>query len=213
MTKSYNYQKTHFLTSASDIHNLPIDSKLEIAFAGRSNSGKSSAINTLVNQKTLARISKMPGRTQLINLFEVEPGIRLVDLPGYGYAKAPVVLKRQWQRALAQYIQKRDNLKGLVVLMDIRHPMKDLDQKMLQLAVDVKIPILVLLTKADKLDSGACKAHLNQVRKSALMFMGDVQVEIFSSLKKLGVDKLRHKLDAWFANIPSSLEIKLPFRK
>ncbi|MFT4463748.1 MAG: ribosome biogenesis GTP-binding protein YihA/YsxC [Sodalis sp. (in: enterobacteria)] len=210
MTKSYNYQITHFVTSAPDIRHLPIDSGIEITFAGRSNVGKSSALNALTNQKNLARTSKTPGRTQLINLFEVEPGIRLVDLPGYGYAKVPEELKRKWQRALSEYLQKRDSLKGLVVLMDIRHPMKDLDQQMVQWAVDVNIPVLVLLTKADKLASGARKAQLNQVREAALAFMGDVEVETFSSLKKQGVDKLRQKLDAWFAAIPPAIAPETP---
>lgn len=198
MTKSYNYLITHFVTSVPDIRHLTIDSGIEIAFAGRSNAGKSSALNTLTNQKKLARTSKTSGRTQLINLFEVEPGIRLVDLPGYGYAEVPEELKRKWQRALGEYLQKRDSLKGLVLLMDIRHPMKDLDQQMVQWAVDVYIPVLVLLTKADKLASGARKAQLNQVREAALAFMGDVEVETFSSPKKQGVDKLQQKLDAWF---------------
>ncbi|BAE75509.1 conserved hypothetical protein [Sodalis glossinidius str. 'morsitans'] len=202
MTKSYNYKLTHFVTSAPDIRHLPVDSGIEIAFAGRSNAGKSSALNTLTNQKSLARTSKTPGRTRLINLFEVESGIRLVDLPGYGYAEVPEELKRKWQRALGEYLQMRDSLKGLVVLMDIRHPMKDLDQQMVQWAVDVNIPVLVLLTKADKLASGSRKEQLNQVREAALAFMGDVQVETFSSLKKQGVDKLRQKLDDWFAAIP-----------
>ncbi|RLR17998.1 YihA family ribosome biogenesis GTP-binding protein, partial [Sodalis-like symbiont of Bactericera trigonica] len=202
LTKSYNYQLTHFVTSAPDIRNLPVDSGIEIAFSGRSNAGKSSALNILTNQKGLSRTSKTPGRTQLINLFEVESGIRLVDLPGYGYAEVPEELKRKWQRALGEYLQMRDSLKGLVVLMDIRHPMKDLDQQMVQWAVDVNIPVLVLLTKADKLASGARKAQLNLVREAALAFMGDVQVETFSSLKKQGVDKLRQKLDDWFAAIP-----------
>lgn len=210
MTKSYNYQITHFVTSAPDIRHLPIDSGIEIAFAGRSNAGKSSALNTLTNQKNLARTSKTPGRTQLINLFEVEPGIRLVDLPGYGYAEVPEELKRKWQRALGEYLQKRDSLKGLVVLMDIRHPMKDLDQQMVQWAVDVNIPVLVLLTKADKLASCARKAQLNQVREAALAFMGDVEVETFSSLKKQGVDKLRQKLDAWFTAIPPAIAPEAP---
>lgn len=210
MTKSYNYQMTHFVTSAPDIRHLPVDSGIEIAFAGRSNAGKSSALNTLTNQKNLARTSKTPGRTQLINLFEVEPGIRLVDLPGYGYAEVPEKLKRKWQRALGEYLQKRDSLKGLVVSMDIRHPVKDLDQQMVQWAVDVNIPVLVLLTKADKLASGARKAQLNLVREAALAFMGDVQIETFSSLKKQGVDKLRQKLDAWFADIPPAIAPEAP---
>lgn len=207
MITSYNYHMTHFVMSAPDIRHLPADTGIEVAFAGRSNAGKSSALNTLTNQKSLARTSKTPGRTQLINLFEVEPEIRLVDLPGYGYAEVPEEMKRKWQRALGEYLQKRHSLKGLVVLMDIRHPMKDLDQQMVQWAVGVDIPVLVLLTKSDKLASGACKAQLNLVREAAAAFEGDIQVEAFSSLKKTGVDKLRLKLDTWFSEtLPASDE-------
>lgn len=199
--KTYNYHVTHFVTSAPDIRALPADTGIEVAFAGRSNAGKSSALNTLTNQKGLARTSKTPGRTQLINLFEVTDGIRLVDLPGYGYAEVPEEMKRKWQKALGEYLQKRNCLKGLVVLMDIRHPLKDLDQQMIQWAVDVNLPVMLLLTKADKLASGARKAQLNMVREAILPFMGDIQVEAFSSLKKFGVDKLSEKLNTWFSEI------------
>lgn len=195
----WNYHVTHFVTSAPDIRHLPVDSGVEVAFAGRSNAGKSSALNTLTNQKSLARTSKTPGRTQLINLFQVAEDYRLVDLPGYGYAEVPEEMKLKWQRALAEYLQKRDCLKGLVVLMDIRHPMKDLDQQMVNWAVTSHIPVLVLLTKADKLASGARKKQLNLVREHSQSFGGDVQVEMFSSLKKIGVDKLKNKLDEWFS--------------
>lgn len=184
-----------------DIRHLPSDTGIEVAFAGRSNAGKSSALNTLTNQKSLARTSKTPGRTQLINLFEVADGKRLVDLPGYGYAEVPEEMKRKWQRALGEYLEKRQSLQGLVVLMDIRHPLKDLDQQMIEWAVDSNIAVLVLLTKADKLASGARKAQLNMVREAVLAFNGDVQVETFSSLKKQGVDKLRQKLDTWFSEM------------
>ncbi|EIQ95843.1 ribosome biogenesis GTP-binding protein YsxC [Yersinia pestis PY-15] len=193
---------THFVISAPDIRHLPRDEGIEVAFAGRSNAGKSSALNTLTNQKGLARTSKTPGRTQLINLFEVVDGVRLVDLPGYGYAEVPEEMKLKWQRALGEYLQKRNCLKGLVVLMDIRHPLKDLDQQMITWAVAVGTPVLLLLTKADKLASGARKAQLNLVREAIIPFMGDIQVEAFSSLKKIGVDKLREKLDTWFSEIP-----------
>ncbi|NUU65995.1 YihA family ribosome biogenesis GTP-binding protein [Enterobacteriaceae bacterium BIT-l23] len=199
---NWNYQLTHFVTSAPDIRHLPADSGIEVAFAGRSNAGKSSALNTLTNQRNLARTSKTPGRTQLINLFEVAEGKRLVDLPGYGYAEVPEEMKRKWQQALGEYLQMRHCLQGLVVLMDIRHPMKDLDQQMVAWAVDSHIPVLVLLTKADKLASGARKKQLNLVREAAIAFNGDVEVEIFSSLKKMGVDKLRNKLDSWFNDLP-----------
>ncbi|MEN4834088.1 ribosome biogenesis GTP-binding protein YihA/YsxC [Pantoea vagans] len=201
-----NYHVTHFVMSAPDIRHLPADTGIEVAFAGRSNAGKSSALNTLTNQKGLARTSKTPGRTQLINLFEVKEGKRLVDLPGYGYAEVPEEMKLKWQRALGEYLQKRQALKGLVVLMDIRHPLKDLDRQMIQWSVESGIPVLLLLTKADKLASGARKAQLNIVREAALEFVGDVQVELFSSLKKIGVDKVRQKLDSWFNTLEPAVE-------
>lgn len=206
----WNYNLTHFVTSAPDIRHLPADIGIEVAFAGRSNAGKSSALNTLTNQKSLARTSKTPGRTQLINLFQVTEGYRLVDLPGYGYAEVPEEMKLKWQRSLAEYLQMRQCLKGLVVLMDIRHPLKDLDRQMIEWAVQSGIQVLVLLTKADKLASGARKAQLNLVREAAKGFVGDVQVEAFSSLKKLGVDKLSLKLDSWFSEIPPATEETLP---
>lgn len=196
--QQYNFAATHFVTSAPDIRFLPEDSGIEVAFAGRSNAGKSSALNTLTNQKGLARTSKTPGRTQLINLFEVEPNFRLVDLPGYGYAQVPEEMKLKWQRALSEYLQMRDSLKGLVVLMDIRHPLKDLDQQMIQWAVDSDLPVMLLLTKADKLASGAQRKQRDMVREAVLPFQGEIDVELFSSLKRTGVDKLKIKLTEWF---------------
>ncbi|XNM43412.1 ribosome biogenesis GTP-binding protein YihA/YsxC [Escherichia coli] len=190
-----NYQQTHFATSAPDIRHLPSDTGIEVAFAGRSNAGKSSALNTLTNQKSLARTSKTPGRTQLINLFEVADGKRLVDLPGYGYAEVPEEMKRKWQRALGEYSKTSEPARsgGANGYCD---PLKDLDQQMIEWAVDSNIAVLVLLTKADKLASGARKAQLNMVREAVLAFNGDVQVQTFSSLKKQGVDKLRQKLES-----------------
>ncbi|AEX20598.1 MULTISPECIES: ribosome biogenesis GTP-binding protein YihA/YsxC [Vibrio] len=199
MSVKIHYQNTHFITSAPDIRHLPEDEGVEIAFAGRSNAGKSSALNRLTNQKSLAKTSKTPGRTQLINLFKVEEGCHIVDLPGYGFAQVPVEMKNKWQKSLGEYLQKRECLKGLVVLMDIRHPMKDLDQQMIFWAIDSRIPVQVLLTKADKLKSGARKQTLLKIRKQVETFGGDVDVDVFSSLKGLGVDQLRAKLDTWFA--------------
>ncbi|AIR60114.1 MULTISPECIES: ribosome biogenesis GTP-binding protein YihA/YsxC [Cedecea] len=204
--KNWNYQLTKFVLSAPDIRHLPSDTGIEVAFAGRSNAGKSSSLNTLTNQKSLARTSKTPGRTQLINLFEVAEGKRLVDLPGYGYAEVPEEVKHKWQRALGEYLQKRNSLKGLVVLMDIRHPLKDLDQQMIEWAVASNIEVMLLLTKADKLASGARKAQLNMVREAILAFGGNIEVEAFSSLKKTGVDKLRLKLDSWYNDLPPAVE-------
>ena len=194
-----NYHKTHFLTSAPDLKALPEDSGIEIAFAGRSNAGKSTALNTLTNQKNLARTSKTPGRTQLINLFEVEPQCKLVDLPGYGYAAVPEQMKLQWQKSLGEYLQKRECLRGIVVLMDIRHPLKDLDQQMIEWAVSAELPILLLLTKADKLSQSERSKQVKMVREAILPFQGDIQVEAFSALNRGGVDKLAAKLDLWFA--------------
>ncbi|MCW8331089.1 ribosome biogenesis GTP-binding protein YihA/YsxC [Photobacterium sp. SDRW27] len=199
MNQPLNYRNTGFITSAPDIRHLPNDTGVEIAFAGRSNAGKSSALNRITDQKSLARTSKTPGRTQLINMFEVVNGCNLIDLPGYGFAQVPLEMKLKWQKSLGEYLQKRECLQGLVVLMDIRHPMKDLDQQMISWAVESRLPVLVLLTKADKLKSGARKKQLMTVRNTALSFGGDVQVEVFSSLKGLGVDQVRRKLDEWFA--------------
>ncbi|NRN29977.1 ribosome biogenesis GTP-binding protein YihA/YsxC [Photorhabdus heterorhabditis] len=204
--KNYNYHMTRFITSAPDIRHLPQDVGIEVAFAGRSNAGKSSALNALTKQKSLARTSKTPGRTQLINLFEVEEGIRLVDLPGYGYAEVPEEIKRKWQKALGEYLQKRECLLGLVVLMDIRHPLKDLDQQMIQWAVAMNVPIMVLLTKADKLTSSARKSQLIKIRGELANLNGDIQVEYFSALKKIGIDKLQHKLDIWFNQAAVQIE-------
>ncbi len=196
------YTKATFLTSAPDISHLDQSSGIEVAFAGRSNAGKSSALNTLTRQKNLARTSKTPGRTQLINVFELEEGRRLVDLPGYGFAKVPLAMKIKWQKSLGEYLQKRECLKGLVVLMDIRHPLKDLDQDLIHWAVGAKIPVLCLLTKADKLKAGKRKVQTLMVKEACLAFMGDVKVHAFSSLSRLGVNELERTLDGWLGREP-----------
>ncbi|PLK58472.1 YihA family ribosome biogenesis GTP-binding protein [Candidatus Palibaumannia cicadellinicola] len=202
MSSKYNYHITHFVYSAPCISNLFYDRGIEIAFAGSSNVGKSSAINILTNQKNLARTGKKPGSTKLINFFEVEPGIRLVDLPGYGYAKVPVALKSQWQYGINEYLQKRESLKGLVVLIDIRHTIKYLDKCIIQFAVELNLPVFILLNKADKITACARQAQLNNVRKNipSIQGKGDVEVEIFSSWQMLGVNKLKQKLDSWFSS-------------
>lgn len=193
-----HYSQAKFFTSAPDIRHLKDDTGIEVAFAGRSNAGKSSALNVLTRQKSLARTSKTPGRTQLINVFELDEGRRLVDLPGYGYAKVPLAMKKKWQAALGEYLQRRKSLKGLVVLMDIRHPFKDLDQDLIQWAVDGDLPVLALLTKADKLKSGKRKNQLLMAREAAMAFCGDVTVHTFSSLSRLGLDNVEKTLDTWF---------------
>lgn len=196
-----NYAKTRFVLSAPAISHLPADTGIEVAFSGRSNAGKSSALNALAQQKNLARTSKIPGRTQLINLFEIEPNCRIVDLPGYGYAKVPETMKRTWQKSLNEYLQKRKSLGGIVILMDIRHPLKNLDQKMIDWSVAVGLPVMLLLTKADKLTKGAQKEQLHMIREAILPFQGDIAVEIFSSLKKTGLSLLTAKLDEWYSTM------------
>lgn len=192
------YSQAKFLTSAPDIRHLDEDTGIEVAFAGRSNAGKSSALNRLTRQKNLARTSKTPGRTQLINVFELDEHRRLVDLPGYGYAKVPIAMKEKWQKALGEYLQSRQSIKGLVVLMDIRHPFKDLDQQLIHWAVQSNLPVLALLTKADKLKSGKRKAQVLMAREASLAFCGDVTVHAFSSLNGLGLDNAERVLDKWF---------------
>ena len=194
-----NYQKATFLTSAPDIKALPADTGIEVAFAGRSNAGKSSALNTLTRQNGLARTSKTPGRTQLINTFALAENQRLIDLPGYGFAKVPLAVKEKWQKALSEYLMKRQSLKGIVVLMDIRHPLKDLDQDLIHWAVQSNLQVLLLLTKADKLSPGPRKKVLLEVTEASMAFLGDVTVQVFSSLTKLGLPELEQKLDQWFS--------------
>ena len=192
------YTKAKFLMSAPDIRHLKQDEGIEVAFAGRSNAGKSSALNTLTRQKNLARTSKTPGRTQLINIFELDETRRLVDLPGYGFAQVPIAMKKKWQASLGEYLLKRKSLRGLVVMMDIRHPFKDLDQDLIYWAVDAGLPVLALLTKADKLKSGKRKEAFMFARDAALAFNGDVTVQAFSSLSKIGVSEAAAVLDKWF---------------
>ncbi len=193
-----NYRTAVFATSAVGLDDCPPDSLREVAFAGRSNAGKSSAINTLTNQTRLARISKTPGRTQLINFFNVAPGRYLVDLPGYGYAKVPMNVKNQWQLHLEQYLNQRDALAGLVLLTDIRHAFKDFDLMMIDWASQSGLPLHVLLTKSDKLKRGAAQNALLSARKQMETRSG-ISVQLFSSLHKTGVDGLVAKLDEWLA--------------
>lgn len=197
-----NYRKTHFIKSAPNLRLMPPEIGIEVAFAGRSNAGKSSALNALTQQKDLARTSKTPGRTQLINVFEITENCKLVDLPGYGYAAVPEAIKQQWQTSLGEYLQQRQCLRGVVILMDIRHPLKDLDQQMIQWAVASQKAILLLLTKADKLSQNARMKQLKMVREAILPFQGDIEVEIFSSTHKIGQDKLANKLNTWFSLPP-----------
>ena len=174
---------------------------LEVGFAGRSNAGKSSALNTLCDQKSLARTSKTPGRTQLINFFTLDERRSLVDLPGYGYAKVPEKIRREWQQLMESYLGKRQQLRGLVVIMDIRHPLKDYDLQMLEWCNYMKTPVHILLTKADKIKRGAASKQLLGVTKEVKESGFDVTVQIFSALKKTGLEDLQKVLSGWF-NLP-----------
>ena len=194
-----NFQKAHFITSAPSIKQCPDDTGAEVAFAGRSNAGKSSALNTLAQQNKLARTSKTPGRTQLINFFEIQAGIRIVDLPGYGFAKVPDRMKREWQKNMSEYLEERQSLKALVLVMDIRHPLSEFDVMMCDWANDVQMPVHILLTKSDKLKRGPAQSTRLQVQKS-LQHMGDLlSVQTFSSLKKEGVDVLQKQVSAFLS--------------
>lgn len=193
-----NYQTAKYLLGAAKLAQLPPDEGIEVAFAGRSNAGKSSALNTLTQQKSLARTSKTPGRTQLINVFTLDEDRRLIDLPGYGYAKVPEVMKLQWQEELSRYLQQRQCLRGLVLLMDIRHFLKDSDQDMLAWAAEVGLPVHCLLSKADKLKQGAKSKAVLQCKKAVKELHPTATVQAFSSLKREGLDQLYKILDEWY---------------
>ena len=207
-SKTIHLSKATFTISAPDIRKLPEDSGIEVAFAGRSNAGKSSALNTLTNQRGLARTSKTPGRTQLINVFEIGDNKRLIDLPGYGFAKVPLEMKKKWQAALGEYLEKRQSLKGLVVLMDIRHPLKDLDMDLIEWAVDGDLPVLALLTKCDKLSQGKRSTEVLKVKKTLDALNGDVRVQAFSSLKRTGSEQADAIICDWFTEEQETEELE-----
>ena len=184
-------RQAEFLMSAPRLELCVDDSGFEIAFAGRSNAGKSSAINTITNQRQLARASKRPGRTQMINFFTLgNPDQRLVDLPGYGYAAVPEEMKKVWQKELQNYLVERKSLMGLVLLMDIRHPLQDFDRMMLQWAKDRHLFMHILLTKSDKLNRGPASAVLQQVKNELKAMKLEFSIQLFSSASKQGVEEL-----------------------
>lgn len=193
------YNKATFLLSAVELEQLPADEGKEVAFIGRSNAGKSSAINTITGIKGLARSSKTPGRTQFINLFAIDEHNRLVDLPGYGYAKAPVSVSRSWMKKVNQYLKTRKCLCGLILIMDIRHPLKGQDKQIIEWAVKCKLPIHILLTKVDKLKQGPTLSILDQVKKAISQYGDYVTVQLFSSHDKTGLEETYQKLNIWFA--------------
>lgn len=201
-SETLNFRRAIFLQGAPSLDDCPADDGHEVAFAGRSNSGKSSAINRLTDNGKLARTSKTPGRTQMINFFEVAPQIRLVDLPGYGFANVPLAVKRKWERHLEEYLSRRQSLRGLILMMDIRHPLKDFDRLMLDWAVAAGMPVHCLLTKADKLKRGAAKTTCLSVAKELQTFGPSVSVQLFSALKGDGVEELGDYLQHWLTDTP-----------
>lgn len=191
------YQRAHFLTAATQLHQAPADSGREVAFAGRSNAGKSSAINAICHQKALARTSKTPGRTQQLIFFELDAERRLVDLPGYGYAKVSEAVKLQWQQHLAHYLEARRSLMGLVIVMDIRHPLTDYDRQMLAWGLKGEMSLLLLLTKADKLKKGPAQAARLAVERAVSSHADRVTVQLFSAPERQGVEAVQGWLDRW----------------
>ena len=191
------YRQATFLLSAPSLRQAPPDEGLEVAFAGRSNAGKSSAINTLTDIKSLARTSKTPGRTQQLNFFTLDDQRRLVDLPGYGYAKVSEAIKKKWQQYMTEYLIKRQSLQGLVLVMDIRHPMSDYDREMLSLCHHANLSIHVLLTKADKLSKGPASSTLHTVANDIKNMGITASLQIFSSHHKTGIDDIHQILDEW----------------
>jgi len=191
------YQQTSFIMGTPDSRRVPPDEGIEVAFAGRSNAGKSSALNVLTEQKSLARISKAPGRTREINFFAVRDGIRLVDLPGYGYAKVSKSMKGQWQRNIARYLETRESLCGVVLLMDVRHPLKEFDQQVLSWCYSAELQTHVLLTKADKLKRGPAQAALLQTRKSLETLHPEASIQLFSAHTRAGNEALQQVLNHW----------------
>ena len=195
------YRQARFLLGAASLSLLPPDTGREVAFAGRSNAGKSSALNTISDQRSLARTSKTPGRTQQINYFSLSDQLYLVDLPGYGYAKVPSRVSQHWQHIISQYLHSRHSLQGLIIVMDCRHALKDYDRQLLNWCFEARLPAHVLLSKADKLSRGAGATLLRQVSDElASAFPVDLapSVQLFSALNKTGLDELHARLDDWF---------------
>jgi len=196
------FQNATFYISAHHLSDLPDPVGIEVAFAGRSNAGKSSALNTLANHNRLAYVSKQPGRTQLINFFSLGNDRFLVDLPGYGYAKVPASMRAHWQMTLSKYLSHRSTLYGLVLVMDCRHPLTPLDRQMLDWFSPSGRPIHVLLTKSDKLSRNAANQTLQAVKKELQSIWGNCTIQLFSSLKKQGIEEAETVIGAWLKDDP-----------
>jgi len=197
---SSSFSRAAFLKGATQLSQLPPDVGVEVAFAGRSNAGKSSAINKLVGQKALARTSKTPGRTREINFFVVDEPRRLVDLPGYGYAKVAKSIKQHWGALLEDYLMSRRSLQGVVVMMDIRRPFTELDDQLVNWCLEAQLPVHGLLTKRDKLSRGKALETLNAARKRIEPIGDRVTLQLFSALKSIGVDEARQRVSDWLAD-------------
>lgn len=189
------YQKAYFLLSAADVKQLPPDQGIEIAIVGRSNAGKSSVLNRITQSKNLARVSKTPGRTQMINVFILDETHRLIDLPGYGYAKAPPALQQQWQKTVDIYFNTRDSLKGLILVMDIRHPLQPLDKQLLTYCAKYQMPVHIVLNKTDKLSKNIITKTVEMMKTSLTHYSNSVTFQCFSALRCVGLEELHTALD------------------
>ncbi|TAL48507.1 MAG: YihA family ribosome biogenesis GTP-binding protein [Methylovulum sp.] len=203
------YTQAKFINSSPHLKNTPADQGKEIAFAGRSNAGKSSAINTLTRQNALARTSKTPGRTQMLNFFEINTERRFVDLPGYGYAKVPIDVKQEWHKLMETYLTHRKSLCAIILVMDVRHPLTEFDWQMIEWCKHTDLPLHILLTKADKLTYGAAKNTLLQVQKALTDIDIPLTMQLFSALKKTGIDEVHEALDQLFGRETELVEEQL----
>ncbi len=200
------YRQAEYLISAHNLHQLPTDAGWEVAFAGRSNAGKSSAINALTDQKSLARTSKTPGRTQQIVIFTIDEQRRIADLPGYGYAKVPAKLRAHWQEVLQVYFETRKSLRGVVLLMDIRHPMRPFDEQMVAWCTAKSLPVHLVLTKADKLKRGPAQSTLLKLRRE---LPPTATAQVLSILSGEGIDDLIKRLNQLYEYPSGTAEDKI----
>lgn len=189
--------QARFLKSAATVQDFPADMGAEVAFCGRSNAGKSSTINALCGQNNLARTSKTPGRTQLINFFKLDGDSRLVDLPGYGYAKAPAKAQQRWQSLMESYLIHRHTLCGLILLMDIRHPLTEIDWKMIRWSEHYQLPLYILLTKADKVNKNNLVKTLTKVTADIEQQGFNSGTQAFSATKRMGITQAQEKISVW----------------
>ncbi len=192
------YQKAYFLLSVADVKQLPPDEGIEVAIVGRSNAGKSSVLNRLTQSRGLARVSKTPGRTQHINLFALDDKRRIADLPGYGFAKVPLAQKEKWKKLIDTYVSTRKCLRALILIMDIRHPMREADVQLLEYCDYYNLPVHVVLNKTDKLSKGMVAKTMHEVKAALTGYSNSVSFQSFSALKGLGTKELLSILDKWY---------------